>query len=255
MEQVAGILADPDEVKKLLSKGHITDINAFIKAQARANPDLVRDPAAFEANWDEDKASRALTAYKSAEAEGIGSRRAQLQDIVEEFTPSLAEAFKEATPKVQFTDRLIERMSFAMSNDEVDKLFTWAEVESGEKLGIQTRGMILLHAVGFKGTELKYYRGLRKIFLAIVASNTVEIEPSQLMAKNKDEAIQIAIQVKLLKASTIEEIEDIFAWGEIERGMGFSERDKYMAFWITAQRCPISEEQYKAIKAVFVRMR
>jgi hypothetical protein len=253
MDNIA-VTADAEEVKNLLTKGRITDINEFIKEQARKSPEYVADPATFEAQWNQHAATQAIAEFKEAAPESIGSKRSELQSIVESYDKSLAKAFDEVTPLEKFIDLLEEKMSWASGVEEIEKLFTWAEVESSKKLDYTHKGNILMSSVGYIGTNPRHYRALRKMFLEAVKDNQISIDLSTVNAKSKDEAAQIAGQLKLLKAKTTGDIEDIFAWIEIEMGQVLATKDRYMAFWLTAQNVLLDEDHYKAIRKIFIRM-
>lgn len=251
MEEVQ-VLTDPEEVKKLLAKGTITDIGAFMKEAAKSNPDLI-DPEKFEKKWNEDKAARALKEFTEAAPEAIGTKRAELEEILEKHSPGLSAAFAEMTPKDKFYGQLTAKLSFAISNDEIEKIFTWGEVEFGQ-MAWREKCLALFQAAELIGTTPANYRGIRKMFLEMVKGNDIEIKPEYLQAEDARQATQKAVCAKLLKVEDIAGVETIFDWAEVELKRQLMVADRYIVFFQIAEMVVLTEDHYKAMRKIFVRM-
>jgi hypothetical protein len=247
------VITDPNEVKELLKKGTVTDINAFIKNAARNNPDLVKDPEAFEKQWETDKARRAVEDFKVAEPERIGTKRAELEDVLEKHGIELADAYDKLSDKQKAYGKITSKLSFAISIDEIEKIFTWAEIEFGQ-LSWKEKCLSLFQAAELIGTTPANYRGIRKIFLAIVEGNTLEVKPEDLRASTKAESVQKAVGAKLLKTKDNGEVEECWNWAEVELQKQLMTLDKYIVFFQIAEMIPLTEDHYKTIRKIFVRM-
>jgi hypothetical protein len=247
------VFSDPEQIKEILAKGKITDIAEFIKAQAKANPDLVKDPAKFEEQWNRSAGGQAVAELKQNEADRIGTRKSELAEILEKHSPGLAEAFAELTPKDKLYGQLAGKLSFAVSVDQVEKIFNWGEVEIGA-FTWRDRCLALMQAVELMGTLPQHYRGMRKIFLEAIKDNTIEIKPEYLQASSATEAIQKAVCAKMAKASSNEDIETIFDWAEVELQKQLLTADKFIVFCQIAEMMPFDEARYRTIRRIFVRM-
>jgi hypothetical protein len=92
------------------------------------------------------------------------------------------------------------------------------------------------------------------MFLSLVVGNDVEIKPEYLEAKDKRDACQKTACAKLLKANDKADIEDIFDWAEVELQNQLTPADRYIAFFQVAEMVPLSEDNYKAERKIFVKM-
>lgn len=252
MENVQ-VLTDPEEVKKLLAQGTITDIDAFIKNSANKSPDLVKDPEAFARSWEADRGRMVVDAFKKAEGERIGTKRAELGEVLESHGLGLAEAYDKLTDKQKSYGKITSKLSFAISIDEVEKIFTWAEIEYGP-LTWEEKCLSIFQAAELIGTTPANYRGVRKILLAMLEGNTVEVSSADLEADTKIQTIQKIVGAKLLKATTPADVEACFDWAEVELQKQLMPLDKYIVFFQIAEKVPLDEDHYKAVRKIFIRM-
>lgn len=247
------VITDRAEIEALLSRGSVADIGEFIKQAAKDNPDLVPDPQAFEEQWEKDKAAAALAEYKERAPEAIGTKRAELAEVLEEHGIGLAESYADLTDKQKAYGQVTSRLSFASSIDDIEKIFTWADIQFGQ-FSMRERCLAIFQGAELIGTSPANYRGIRKMFLEIVHGNDVEIKPEYLEARDAREAVQKAVCAKLIKAKSPANVEDIFSWAEVELGKQIGVADRYIVFFQIAEMIRFDVRIYKAIRKVLCRM-
>ena len=114
--------------------------------------------------------------------------------------------------------------------------------------------LAVLQGAQLIGTKPENYRGNRKIFYAMVQGNDIEIPAEWLEAKNAEDAAQKAIASKLLKVQELGDIEDIFDWAEVQLDRQITVTDRYFIFLQIAQVINYTDEIFKAIRKILVRM-
>ena len=252
MEAVS-VLTDKEEVKNLLAKGNITDIGEFMKTQALAHPELVPDPEAFNEAWDRQTAAAVVKEFSEKAPERIGSKRAELLDALSKYNQSLVDAWNQATPRQKCYGQVASKLSDANSMDDITKVFTWADIQFGD-FTLAEKCLAILQGAQLIGTKPENYRGNRKIFFAMIANNDIEIPAEWFEAKNGEDAAQKAIASKLLKVKSIPEIEEIFDWAEIQLDRQIIVADRYFIFLQIAQVINCTDEIFKTIKKILIRM-
>ena len=246
------VSADKAAFQEVLAKGTIKDIGAFIKDQARANPDIV-DPKAFEERWNKSHADPVQAQFRDAAAENIGTKRTELENVLTQYDKPLAEAFKQVTPKQKVFDDYISNLSFCKTYAEIDKVNSWGEVEFGA-MNLEDKATALFNSIGYIGTTPRHYRAARKIFLTFIADVYVDIRPEDLKASNAYQAAILACKAKLLRARSTTDIENCFDWLEIEIQAPVTTLQRMISFFQAARDIPVTQDKYKAIKSIFVRM-
>lgn len=247
------VITDREEIEKLLAKGKISDINEFMKEAAKANPDLVPDPEKFNEQWEKDKASAALADFKDRAPQAIGTKRAELEEVLAEHGIGLAESYETLSDKQKAYGQVTSRLSFASGIEDVEKIFTWADIQFGA-FSLRERCLAMFQGAELIGTSPANYRGIRKMFLEIVKGNDIEIKPEYLEAKDKREAVQKSVCAKILKAKDIVDIEDILDWAEVELDKQIGIADRYVVFFQVAEMVQFTDAIYKAVRKILVRM-
>ena len=250
--------------------GKITDIFGYLKKAVETNPDLAKDSKTLQAikanNKQEIEAAKRLQSdyeanvgkkivddFKAAEGDRIGTKRAELEDVLEKHGIGLADAYEKLTDKQKAYGKITSKLSFAAGIDEVEKIFTWAEIEFGP-LSWKERCLSLFQAAELIGTTPANYRGIRKIFLALTEGNTLEVKPEDLIAPDKVQTVQKTTGAKLLKAKDFADVEACFDWAEVELQKQLVTLDKYIVFFQIVEMLDLGEKHYKAIRKIFVRM-
>jgi hypothetical protein len=251
MDEIS-VSADKHALQEIIAKGTVKDIGAFIKAQARANPDLV-DPEAFEAQWNRSHADPVPTEFNQEAAENIGTKRAELETVLSKYDAPLAEAFQAVTPRQKIFDDYISNLSFCKTYAEIDKVNAWGEVEFGA-MSLEDKATALFNSIGYIGTTPRHYRAARKIFLAFIADVYVDIRPEDLKAADAYQAALLACKAKLLHAKSSADIENCFDWLEVEIQTPLTTMQRMISFFQAARDIPVSPDKYKAIRQIFVRM-
>jgi hypothetical protein len=254
---------DKEAIQETLKKDKITDIFGFIKKQAKATPELVADPdtinrmrreaKAFEEKRAEALGDSILADFQDRAPEAIGTKRAELEEVLAEHGIGLADAYESLTDKQKAYGQITSRLSFASGVDEVEKIFTWAAIQFGE-FSLREKCLAMFQGGELIGTGPANYRGIRKMYLEIVKGNKIEIKPEYLEAKDKREAVQKSVCAKLLKAKSPTELEDIFSWAEVELGKQIGIADRYIVFFQVAEMITYTDGIYRAMRKILVRM-
>lgn len=247
-----GVISDRTQVADLLKQGKITDIGAFLKDAARKHSDVV-DPDEFDRKWDYDAGAAIVKDFAGREGEAIGSKRSELQEVLKDHESRLVDAFSEMTDKQKSYGSVASKLSFANGYDEVDKIFSWADIQLGP-MSVREKCLSMLQAAQLIGTTPANYRGVRKMFLSIVAGNNIAIQPEWLVASDKAEATQKAVAAKLLKAESIEDVEACFDWAEVELRRQLPVADRYFVFFQVAEVAPLGEDHYRNLRKILCRM-
>ena len=82
----------------------------------------------------------------------------------------------------------------------------------------------------------------------------IEIKPEYLQAEDARQATQKAVCAKLLKVEDIAGVETIFDWAEVELKRQLMIADRYIVFFQIAEMVILTEDHYKAMRKIFVRM-
>jgi hypothetical protein len=252
MEEIS-VLTDPEEIKNTLAKPNITDIGAFLKDAALRNPDLVPDPQAFAENWDRDRGKSIIHDFKERAPDAIGTKRAELMEVLKEHEIGLEEAFADLTDKQKSYGKITAKLSFASGIDEIEKIFNWAEIEFGP-LSMREKCLSIFQGAELIGTAPAQYRGIRKMFLEMVKGNNVEVKEEYLEGKSKQDKIQKSVCAKLLQAITTKDVEDIFDWAEVALDRQIVTLDRYVVFFQVLEMVPLTEETYKVIRKILIKM-
>ena len=250
------VIADKAEAEKLLKKGNITDIGAFMKAAARNNPDLVKDVDAFDKAWDAknpDKIQQIREELGEEMAESIGSKRSAFMEVMDKYNVEMAESYDNLTDRQKAYGKMASKLSFANGIEEVDKIFAWADIQFGD-VTIREKCLAMFQAAQLIGTLPMNYRGVRKMFVAMMAGNEIDILPEWLEAKDRQDAIQKAIAAKLLKADSIHAVESVFDWAEVELARQLPVMDRYFVFFQVAEVIPFTDDHFKALRKILIRM-
>jgi hypothetical protein len=248
------VIADKVEAERILGKGKIADIAAFIKNAARANPELVKDPEAFDREWDYHPTPQQMSDELAERLpESIGTKRAEFHEVLEKYDADMAKSYSELTDRQKAFGQIASKLSFVNGIDEADKIFAWADIQFGD-VTIREKCLAMFQAAQLIGTLPMNYRGVRKMFVAMVAGNSIDVQTEWLEAKDKYEATQKAIAAKLLKADSIHSVESIFDWAEVELARQLPVMDRYFVFFQVAEVIPFTEDHVKALRKILIRM-
>jgi hypothetical protein len=224
---------------------------AFMSDSIKAHPEWAKDTKGLKDI--KDQGQQILADFKANESERIGTKRAELRESFERQGLELAEPFENMTDKQKSYGKITSKLSFAISIDEVEKIFTWAEIEYGH-LTWEEKCLSIFQAAELIGTTPANYRGVRKILLAMIEGNTVEVSSADLQADTKVQTVQKVLGAKLLKAVTPADVEACFDWAEVELAKQLMVLDKYIVFFQIAEKVPLDEDHYKAVRKIFIRM-
>jgi hypothetical protein len=261
-----GLITEPDEMRALLEKEKITDISEYIKKSVKQMgpteielPDgttTIVDPDEFSIKWDkESKANKeTLDEFLENMPEAITSKREEFVEVLKKHESPLAEAFEKATPEQKFVELVSSKLSFAQGLHEVDKIFTWAEVELNRAIEVHERVLLIFSACMWLDMTQTTYRGIRKIFIELVRNNKVEVKPEFLEAPTYREQVQRAVCKKLLGVKNNIDVENIFDWAEVQLKLQVGIQDRVLVFFQVIQMLDFNAEQLKEVLGIFVKM-
>lgn len=243
------IVYDIPSIEEALKKEKITNIEKYMKDTMGIDISK-KDSTGFV----DDKSKTILDEFLENMPEAITSQKEELNELLQKYDSPLAEAFTKATPEQKFVELVSSKLSLANSNEEIEKIFIWAEIESKKEFSIKEKVLMILAASLWLDMTQVTYRGIRKMFLEMTRDNTIEVLPEFLKGKDKRDAVQRETCAKLLKAKSYKEIEDIFDWAEIELRLQIGIQDRCVVFFQVAEMIDYDDSHLTNVKKIFIKM-